>query len=203
MNTLPKVLHNLISKLQRLPGLGPKSSARISMHLIKMPGSYKKELGDIISKMDDEIVCCKKCFNLATDMHCEICESADRDQTVVNIVEDPLDVLAFEQGADYKGVYHVLGGVISPVNGIGPDELRISELISRIRGKSVKEIIISTNPNIEGEATAMYMKEEIENLNIKNIKITRLAMGLPTGADLEYADKSTLKKALEGRTNYV
>ncbi len=204
MNVLPESVQKLISSLERLPGLGPKSAARIAMYLLKMQKKYRKDLSEVIGKLDEEIVYCGTCFNIASSDPCNICSSADRDKSVICVVEEPLDVVAFEGGAEYDGLYHVLGDVISPVNGVGPEDLKIDELIERIKEGDIKEIIIATNPNIEGEATAMYIKQEIGNLKLENrkIKITRLARGLPTGADLEYADKTTIMKALEGRTAF-
>ncbi|MBN2015958.1 recombination protein RecR [Candidatus Dojkabacteria bacterium] len=209
MNILPSNVQKLMQLLQRIPGLGPKSAARVAMFLLTSPKGYTKELGEVIANLKEEIVYCKMCFNIASSTPCEICDSQERDESIICVVEDPLDVLAFENGTDFKGKYHVLGGVISPVNGIGPEDLTIAQLINRLEGGKVKEIIIATNPNIEGEATAMYIKQEILNLSSqalkvgkRDLKITRLARGLPSGADLEYADKTTLKKSFEGRTNF-
>ena len=203
MNILPLSVQKLITSIQRLPGLGPKSAARIAMYLLKMPEGYKRELGEVILGLDKNIVYCSKCFNIASQDPCDICSSDERDSSIVCVVEDPLDVVAFENGTEFKGVYHVLGGVISPVNGVGPEDLTIAKLIKRIAENEVKEIIIATNPNIEGEATAMYIKEEVSKLKGKeNLGITRLARGLPTGADLEYADKMTIQRAFEGRTDF-
>lgn len=198
MDVLPSNVQNLISALDRLPGLGPKSAARIAMYLLKMPKDYVKKLGKVLVGLKDEIVYCDICKNIASKSPCSICSSEERDHRIVCVVEDPLDVVAFENGTEFHGVYHVLGGVISPVNGIGPEDLTIDDLMDRIEKEDIKELIIATNPNIEGEATAMYIKKELTDT--KDVKVTRLARGLPTGADLEYADKVTIKKAFEGRT---
>jgi recombination protein RecR len=202
MNTLPISLQKLIQNLQRIPGLGPKSSARIAMYLLKSPIKFTKDLGRIIESFRDEIKYCQICHNLSSTDICPVCDDTKRDKTLICIVEDPLDIVAFEEGTEYQGVYHVLGGVISPVNGVGPEDLTIDDLLKRIRNNVVKELIIATNPNMEGEATAMYIKSGLDKLKILSIKVTRLARGLPTGADLEYADKLTLSRAFEGRTKY-
>jgi recombination protein RecR len=217
MNILPKSVQQLIQSLQRIPGIGPKSAARIAMYLLKTPESFTSELGDILKNLKKDIVYCETCFNIASADPCDICSSQKRDKSIICVIEDPLDVLAFENGTEFEGVYHVLGGVISPVNGIGPEDLTIQKLFKRVRDGGVRELIIATNPNIEGEATAMYIKQEIRNtkyevrdkfkirnnkFETKEVKITRLARGLPNGADLEYADKNTLKGAFEGRTDF-
>lgn len=201
MNILPKNVQRLIELLERLPGLGPKSAARIAMYILKTSKNYTSELGGVLQNLKKDIVYCKTCFNIASSDPCDICSSSQRDKSVICVVEDPLDVLAFEKGTDFSGVYHVLGGVISPVNGIGPEELAIDKLIERLEKGKVKELIIATNPNIEGEATAMYIRQELKSQNLK-LKTTRLARGLPSGADLEYADRATLKRAFEGRTDF-
>jgi len=201
MQIIPENLQKLIDKLERLPGLGPKSAARIAMYLLKSPKEYNKVLGDLVKNLQDEMLYCKRCFHISSSEICDICNDETRDSSVICVVEDPLDVLAFERGAEYKGLYHVLGGVISPVNGIGPEDLTINELIKRFRKEDIDELVIATNPNIEGEATAMYIKNEVEK-EFNKVKITRLARGLPTGADLEYADKTTLSKSFEGRTSF-
>jgi len=204
MNVLPSNVEKLISLLQKLPGLGPKSAARIAMYLLKGHKSFTVELGKVLSDLKEEIVYCSSCNNIASEDPCVICSNSQRDKSLVCVVEGPLDVMAFENSTDFDGVYHVLGGVISPVNGIGPEELTINGLIQRLKRSNIKEIILATNPNIEGEATAMYIRQEIENskFELKDLQITRLARGLPTGADLEYADKTTLKQAFDGRTKF-
>jgi len=202
MNILPANVQRLITVLQRLPGLGPKSAARIAMYLLKSPQAYTKELGTILVELKENLLYCQKCFNIASSDPCDICTSSQRDASLLCVVEDPLDVLAFENSTDFGGVYHVLGGVISPVNGVGPEDLTIKQLLKRIAQGEIEEVIIATNPNIEGEATAMYIREEIKKGEGKKVKVSRLARGLPTGADLEYADRTTLKRAFEGRTRF-
>jgi len=200
MSILPKSINQAIEELSRLPGIGPKSAARIVFYLLSKPSSDVKELGKSIETLKENLKTCSVCFNWAEDDPCEICKSDSRDQSVLCVVEEPLDVVALER-AGFKGVYHVLGGVISPINGIGPDDLRIAELIERIRKNSdkIKEVILATNPSLEGEATAVYIAERIKS---PKIKITRLARGLPVGGDLEYADELTLSRSLEGRREY-
>ncbi|MBU0975336.1 MAG: recombination mediator RecR [Patescibacteria group bacterium] len=203
MSILPTNVQKLIQYLQRLPGLGPKSAARIAMYILKSPKSYAVEMADVIKDIKENITYCKTCFNFAISDDCDVCSDPRRDKTILCVVEDALDVLAFEQGVQFEGLYHVLGGVVSPVSGIGPEDIRINELILRLQVGTVKEVIIGTNPNIEGEATAMYIKQEIQAISsLARLKVTRLARGLPTGADLEYADDTTLKKAFEGRGEF-
>jgi recombination protein RecR len=199
MSILPQPLKDLIDDLESLPGLGPRSAARIAYYLLRAPKAVSKSISDNLVQLKDGVKICKKCYNYSDSEVCTICSNPSRDASVILIAEEPLDVLAFEKMGEYKGLYHVLGGVISPVNGIGPDEIRLKELIERVKNKAIKELIIATNPNLEGESTALYIKKEIDKLGGK-IKVTRLARGLPTGADLEYADEMTLQKALEGRS---
>jgi len=197
MAKLPKSISSAIEELSRLPGIGPKSAARIVFYLLSKSSADVKELGKAIETLKEKLKICSRCFNWAEDDPCEICVAPDRDQSILCVVEEPLDVIALER-AGFQGVYHVLGGVISPINGIGPDDLRISELIERIRKNSakIKEVILATNPSLEGEATAVYISERIKPFEGK---ITRLARGLPVGGDLEYADELTLSRSLEGR----
>jgi len=201
MSILPKILKELIDDLELLPGVGPRSAARIAYYLLRAPKTISLSLATNLADLKEKIKICKKCFNYTDSEICTVCSDPTRDANVILIVEEPLDVIAFERVGEFSGVYHVLGGVISPVNGIGPEEIRIDELIKRAKNNKIKEIIIATNPNLEGESTALYIKKEIEKLE-KNIRITRLARGLPTGADLEYADEVTLQKALEGRSEF-
>jgi recombination protein RecR len=199
MNVLPDSVQELIDTLRRLPGLGSKSAARIAIYILKQPESFTKKFGSILSDLSENVIHCSSCNNISSNDPCQICSSDERDKKQLCVVEDPLDVLAFENGAEYRGLYHVLGGVISPVNGIGPEDLAIKKLIGRIQKADFEELIIATNPDMEGEATAMYIKDELEKKDIK-VKTTRLARGLPTGADLEYADRITIKRAFDGRT---
>lgn len=190
-------VNRLIEAFHRLPGVGPKSAQRLTYHLIRMPREEADELARAIMSVKDRIVLCETCANIAESEECAICGDPRRDRSRICVVEEPLDVVAIERARAYQGLYHVLHGVISPVNGIGPDELKMRELIERLKDGAVQEIIVATNPNLEGEATAMYLQRLIGPIGIH---ITRLARGLPSGSDLEYADDSTLAHALESRS---
>lgn len=205
MSVLPKSVENVINEFSKLPGVGPKSAARMTYHFLRSPNKDASKLGNALIEMDNKTKFCISCFNVTDKEICDICSSTTRDHSTICIVEEPLDVVAFENSAVFNGLYFVLGGVISPAEGITASELRFDELKSRVISainESEKEIelIVATNPSLEGEATASYI-QDIFKKNIKEgkIHISRLAMGLPTGADLEYADRLTLKKALEGR----
>lgn len=186
----------LIEAFHRLPGVGPKSAQRLTYHLIRMPREEAEELANAIVGVKDRIVFCDTCMNISESAECAICADLQRDQTRICIVEEPLDVVAVERTHAFKGLYHVLHGVISPVNGIGPDDLKLKELLARLNDGKVTEVIVATNPNLEGEATAMYINRLLAPLGIK---VTALARGLPSGADIEYADDSTIAHALESR----
>lgn len=190
------VVATLIEELAKLPGIGPKSAQRIAFHLLKASPNDAKKLAEAIMQFKDRVKFCRTCFNITTDEICEICQNPKRDASVICVVEEPKDVLALEKTREFKGRYHVLQGAISPIEGIGPEDLRIRELLERIKGSEVKEIILATNPNIEGEATAMYIAKLVKPLDVM---VTRIASGLPVGGDLEYADEVTLGRALEGR----
>lgn len=198
---LPNALKKLIESFESLPGIGPRTAARLAYFMLRAPENLSVNLAKNLVDLKKNIKVCTNCYNYAEDELCQICASEERHKELIMVVEEPLDVVAFERVGSYKGVFHVLGGVISPMNGIGPDEIRIKELIGRLN-PSVSEIIIATNPNLEGESTALYIKKEIEKRSIENLKITRLARGLPTGADLEYADETTLERAFAGRTDF-
>lgn len=199
MNTLPKSLKKLIESFEALPGVGPRSAARLALFVLRAPDYIANNLSDSLKTVKTSIKTCAECYNYADDELCNVCSDPTRNKNNILIVEDALDVLAFERSDIYRGVYHVLGGLLSPINGIGPEEIRVNELLERIKKvSSDAEVIIATNPNLEGESTAMYVKKEIEKIN-PEIKVSRLARGLPTGADLEYADMTTLQRALEGR----
>lgn len=207
--TLPKPIKMLIDSFERLPGIGPKTAQRLTFYLLHVPQEMLDEFGDALKNLKKETVTCSICFNVAETDPCPICSDINRDHLVICVVEQSLDILALEKTGKFKGVYHVLGGAISPLTNIGPDELRIRELIQRVQGSTfkVQELILATNPNMEGEATAMYIANEIKKLEIRNppaggLEITRLAHGLPVGGDLEYADEVTLQRALEGRREY-
>jgi recombination protein RecR len=198
---LPKSVQNLIDEFSKLPGVGPKSAARLAFYLLTKPKSDVESLGISILGLVENLKYCDVCYNIAETEVCAICSNTKRDQSIITVVEEPLDVIALEKSLGINGLYHVLGGVISPINGVSPEDLRIDQLIRRVQGGEIKEIVLATNPNLEGEATAAYLKNKIFAVNSK-IKITRIARGLPIGGDLEYADEVTLKRSLEGRRDY-
>jgi len=193
-----KPLARLIESFERLPGIGPKTAQRLAYYLLHVPDAQLQEFSNNLSNLKKQTVLCSICKNVSETDPCEICRDAMRDQSIIMVVEQPLDIFALERTGRFKGLYHVLHGAISPLENIGPDEIFIAELIKRLRGNEVSELIIATNPTMEGDATAMYLQKEIKQKN-KSIKITRLGMGVPTGADLEYADETTLRQAIEGR----
>ena len=186
----------LIEELNKLPGIGPKSAQRLTYYLIRMPQSEAISLAKAIMAVKEKIVFCSICQNITESDPCPICQSDERDHSKICVVEEPLDILALERTRGYRGLYHVLHGVISPMDGVGPDNLKIKEFMARLEDGSVEEVILATNPNLEGEATAMYLQKLIAPLGIR---VTRLARGLPFGGDLEYADDVTLTRAIEGR----
>ena len=187
-------VQDLIDELGRLPGVGPKSAQRIAFHLLKVPKEDALRLSRAIGEAKDRVAWCQRCFNLAEGDLCGICDDDRRDGATLCVVEEPKDLVAVEKTGEYRGRYHVLQGAINPIEGVGPDQLRVKELLARIGPESVTEVILCTNPNIEGEATAMYLGRLLTGL-----KVTRIASGLPVGGDLEYADELTLGRALEGR----
>jgi len=189
-------VQDLIDELGRLPGIGPKSAQRIAFHLLKVPTEEALRLAEAIGEAKRQVSFCKRCFNLAAAPECEICSDPRREDGTICVVEEPRDVVAVERTHEFKGRYHVLGGAINPIEGIGPDQLRVGELLGRLEHEEVREVIVCTNPNIEGEATAMYLARLLQPLGVE---VTRLASGLPVGGDLEYADELTLGRALEGR----
>lgn len=211
---IARPLARLIEAFQKLPGIGPKTAQRLTYYLLHVPQSELDEFADALSRLKKDTVFCDICKNVSESNPCPICEDGKRDKGQIMVVEQPLDILAFEKTGKYNGVYHVLHGAINPLENIGPDEIFIANLIERVAnpdGKlatmkaqkktestEVKEIIIATNPTMEGEATAMYINKKLKIKNSK-LKITRLGMGIPTGADLEYADETTLREAIEGR----
>ena len=189
-------VQSLIDELGRLPGVGPKSAQRIAFHLLKLPDEDAARLARAITEAKERVSFCRRCFNVCEGEECGICLDPRRDATVVCVVEEPRDVVAVEKTGEFRGRYHVLQGAISPLEGIGPDQIRVRELLARIGDEEIAEVILCTNPNIEGEATAMYLARLLKPLGIK---ATRIASGLPVGGDLEYADELTLGRALEGR----
>lgn len=198
MATIPKVVRDLIEAFERLPGIGPKTAQRLTYYLLHAPKEEAKALAEAAIDLKEKTVICSTCFNISEENPCEIDQDSARDKSIIAVVEDPLDVLALER-ASFKGLYHVLHGSISPLENIGPEELHIRELLPRLKDGTVKEIILATNPTMEGEATAMYIDRLIRPLGVK---VTRIARGLPVGGDLEYADETTLTRALEGRKEY-
>lgn len=193
-------IQDLIDELARLPGIGRKSAQRVAFHLLKSSDGEAKRLSDAIVTAKDRVRLCERCFNVADEAICEFCRDSRRDRTIICVVQEPPDIVAIERTREFKGLYHVLQGAISPIEGISPDDLRVRELLDRIQsppdGVQVEEIIVATNPNTEGEATAMYLSRLISP---SGVRVTRLASGLPVGGDLEYADEVTLGKALIGR----
>lgn len=202
MNKLPSSLQKTIDFFEKLPSIGGKTARRLGFYLLRMPQKDIEEFAASILELKKKSLYCKTCMNLTEEELCAICADPDRDTAIITIVEDVIDLLSMEAGNQYKGVYHVLHGRIDPLNYIGPDDIYIPQLITRLKGdEQVSEIILATNPNTEGEATALYLKKHI--LEIKpNIRISRLAYGLPIGADLEYADYLTLQRAMEGRRDF-
>ncbi len=198
MSVLPKPLERLIFAFERLPGIGPKTASRLAFFLLKSPAELSKDLSEALREIKSSITLCRVCFNItdAGREKCEICSSTERDEKLLCVVEEPLDVLALERTDGFMGRYHVLHGVLSPIEGIGPDDIRIRELVDRVKEGKIKEVIVATNPSMEGDATALYIRQQLEPYNIR---MTRLARGLPVGGDLEYADQNTLLRALSGR----
>ncbi|GIK66574.1 MAG: recombination protein RecR [Chloroflexota bacterium] len=193
---LPPSVTKLIEAFSRLPGIGPKTASRLTYYLLRAPDNITLSLAEALNDLKSKTRYCSTCHNITEDDPCMVCKNEKRDRATVVVVEDPLDVVAVERTGSFNGLYHVLHGAISPVEGIGPDDLRIKELVVRVQTQGIVEVIIATNPNMEGEATAMYIKQKLAPLGIK---ITRLARGLPSGGDLEYVDTVTLLRALQGR----
>ncbi len=195
---LPEPIQDLINALSRLPGIGPKTASRLTFYILHAPDEVAENLANALQAIKTQTAYCPICFNITSSgrEQCEICANTDRDEKSLCVVEEPLDVLALERTGGFMGRYHVLGGVLSPIEGVGPDNLRIKELLGRVRQGVVKEVILATNPSMEGDATAMYLRQQLEPLGVR---VTRLARGLPVGGDLEYADPNTLLRALAGR----
>jgi len=195
---LPESIRSLISALERLPGIGPKSASRLAFYLLRVSDDVSQDLANALANLKANTAFCQECFNIteAGRERCEICESARRDGSLICVVEEALDVLALERTGGFQGKYHVLQGVLSPIEGIGPDDLKIKQLLARVAGEGVREVILATNPSMEGDATALYLRQQLEPLGVR---VTRLARGLPMGGDLEYADQNTLLRALSGR----
>lgn len=209
--SIPKSVQNLIEEFGKLPGIGPKTASRLTFYLLTKPLEDIEKLSEVVGDLKKNLIICEECFNIAESNPCMICSDTQRDKKKICVVEEPLDVVAIER-TRFDGVYHVLGGVISPINGIGPENLRIGELIKKLSLGGIEELILATDPSLEGEATAMYISNTVAKVGmsagkmgdskVKNIKVTRIARGLPVGGDLEYADEMTLTRALEGRKEY-
>lgn len=189
-------VEDVIDALGRLPGIGPKSAQRITFHLMRLPVEDIERLTSSISLMKEKIRFCESCFNISEQELCPICEDSQRNNEMLCVVEEPKDIIALEKTAEFRGRYHVLGGSISPIDGIGPEQLKVAELLRRIEPERIEEVIVAMNPNIEGEATAIYLARLLEPLGVK---VTKIASGLPVGGDLEYADELTLGRAFLGR----
>ena len=194
--SLPGPISRLVTELSRLPGIGERSAQRLAFHLLRAENEEAVALADSIRDVKEKVRLCEVCFNLSEEPRCRICTDQRRDQTVICVVEEPADVIPIERTHEYRGLYHVLGGALSPIDGVDPDDLRIAELYERVNGGGVEEVVLATNPTTTGEATALHIAEELGD----KVTVTRLASGLPVGADLEHADEVTLGKALAGRT---
>ncbi len=202
---IPKAIQNLIEAFERLPGVGPKTAQRLTFYLLHVPQGELDKFASSVQQLKKDTITCSICFTVGELDPCDICSDPRRDKSIVCVVEQPLDVLAVEKSSRYNGLYHVLHGKIDPLNNIGPDEIYIGKLLDRIKnssnGKVIEEIILATNPTMEGESTAMYIAKQLRVSNSK-LKITRIGRGLPVGADIEYADGVTLQRAMEGRSEY-
>jgi recombination protein RecR len=194
--TIPEPVQRLVEAFSRLPGIGPKTASRLTYYLLRQPPEDANTLADALRDLKERTRFCEVCFNITEASPCPICKSDERDRAIICVVEEPLDVLALERTRDFRGLYHVLHGTISPMDGVGPEDLKIRELLARVQAGGVREVILATNPSLEGENTAMYVHKKLTGLGAK---VTRLARGLPVGGDLEYADEVTLSRALEGR----
>lgn len=197
MELTAKPITRVVDELSRLPGIGPKTAQRLTYYLLRAPTEQVTQLAEAVRELKESVVLCTTCYNISDQNPCEICRNPGRDQTIICVVEEPLDVVAIERTGQYKGLYHVLHGAISPMEGIGPDELKMRELVRRLENSAVSEVILATNPNLEGDATAMYVTRLVSPAGVR---ATRLARGLPMGGDLEYADEITLSNALAGRS---
>ena len=192
----PKAIAALIEQFQKLPSIGPKSAQRLAFHILKLPMTEVRKFSEALITAKEETKTCEVCFNLSTTSPCEICSSSSRDRSVICVVSETKDLIAIEKTNEYKGLYHVLQGLISPMDGIGAEDIRIKELLTRLTDERVEEVILALSPSVEGEATSLYLSKLIKPFGIK---ISRIAFGLPVGADLEYADEITIARAIEGR----
>ncbi|GIW60165.1 MAG: recombination protein RecR [Patescibacteria group bacterium] len=199
MNTLPSPIVRLVEAFERLPGVGPKSAQRLAYHMLHAPREYIDSFAETLKSVKEKVRLCNQCFNISDEELCVVCRDSGRERHSVVVVEGPLDVLAFDK-TGYKGLYHVLHGVIAPLQHIGPEQLYISQLLPRLQDGEVKELVLATNPTIEGEATAVYIQRLVRGF--ADLKVSRIARGLPVGADVEYADEVTLRRAFEGRSGF-
>lgn len=199
MKIIPKAIEDLSIELGKLPGVGPRTAERLTFHLLKSDPGRANGLSYALADLHSRVRSCTRCYTFSEGELCEVCLSPERHQTIVAVVEEPFDVVAIEKTGLYQGLYHVLGGVVSPMDGVGPDQLQIDSLVRRIDEQGITEIILATNPSLEGESTAMYIRQRLEGMAVK---LTRLARGLPVGGDLEYADQITLGRALQERQSF-
>ena len=201
MDFLPESVSNLINELAKLPGIGPKSAQRLGFHLLKNTDVKNQILGEAVLNVKEGVVSCSTCYTLASEDPCPICSNVSRERSIVLVVETTMDMIAVEKTGEFKGLYHVLNGKISPLDGVGPDELKIKELMLRLQEGGIEEVILGTNPDLEGETTALYLQKKLAEFT--EIKVTRIARGLPSGGNLEYSDDATLIRAIEGRQKMV
>lgn len=198
MASLPKAILDLVTYFERLPGIGPKSATRLAFYILNAPESFSKEFSESLIALKKKIVICEECFGVSEEALCEVCRDSKRDKKVIWVVEKAIDMMALENVGGVAGVYHVLGGLINPLDHVGPDDIKIEELMNRLKEGEVEEVILATNSTMEGEATALYIKKEVKDIGL-DVKISRLGSGLPIGADLEFADQATLSRSMESR----
>jgi len=199
MSRVAEPINQLIKRLARLPGIGEKTASRLALHILRASREEARELAESIIAVKEKITLCSQCYNLTDADPCNICEGGERDRSLLCVVEEPGDLIALENSGEFRGLYHVLHGVISPLDGVTPDDIKIQELLKRLEGEQVKEVILATNPTTNGNATALYLSKIISPLGIA---VTRIAQGIPMGGDIEYTDEGTLKKAMEGRRQF-
>lgn len=198
-SAVPSTLTKLVESFERLPGIGPKSAQRLAYHILHAPKEYVDLFAKTLVDVKDQVRLCSVCFNISEGELCGVCDNQSRERSTIVVLEDPLDILAFEK-TGYKGLYHVLHGVIAPLNNVGPEQLYLRQLLPRLQGEEVKEVVLATNTTLEGEATAVYIQRLLRDL--PGLQVTRIARGLPSGADIEYADEVTLRRAMEGRSTF-
>jgi recombination protein RecR len=201
MQGMVEPLSRLMEAFARLPGIGPKTAQRLTFYLLRAPVETSRELAEAVAQMKESVIFCSSCFNVTADDPCEICSNPNRDHSTVCVVEEPLDVFALERTRGFRGVYHVLHGALSPIEGVGPDDLKIGPLLARLQEGNIREVILATNPNVEGDTTAQYLAQQFRSPSLRDtpLRVSRIARGLPVGGDLEYADEVTLAQAMENR----